>query len=84
MALMSGISMAPIQGGSLVHLQHNEEWQILILPFWHGVQIKGALKGSEILMISLDHLALLTWSMLPKECPYISFLLRLQPLQNCI
>ena len=61
--------MAPIQGSSLVHLWHHKEQQILILPFWHGVQIKGALEGSEILMISPDHLALLTQSMLPKECP---------------
>ena len=69
MALVSCISMAPIQGGSPVHFQHREEQQILILPFWGGVQIKGTLEGSEILMISPYHPALLTQSVLPKECP---------------
>ena len=53
-------------------------------PFWHGAQIDSVLEGSEILMISPDHPALLTWSVLPEECPSISFLLRLQPLQICI
>ena len=66
---MSCVSMTPIQGGSLVHFWHHEEKQILILPFWGGAQIEGALEGSEILTISPYHLALLTWSVLPKGCP---------------
>ena len=83
-ALMSCISMTPIEGGSLVHLWHHKEQQILILPFWSGAYIEGASESGEILMISPYHLALLTQHMLPEECPQIGFLLRLQPLQNCI
>ena len=40
MALMSCILMTPIQGGSLVHLWHHKEQQILILPFWGRVQVR--------------------------------------------
>ena len=69
MALMSCISMAPVQGSSPVHLWHHEEQQILILSFWCGTQLEGALVGSEVLTISPDHPALLTQSMLPKKCP---------------
>ena len=53
-------------------------------PFGGGAQIEGTSKGSEILVLSPHHLALLAHYTLPKECPQISFLLRLQPLQNCI
>ena len=63
------ILMAPIQGDSLVHFWYHKEQQILILPFWGGAQIKGTLEDSEILMISPHHLALLTQSVLPEECP---------------
>ena len=80
-ALVSCISMASVQGSSLMH---HKEQQILILPFGGGAQIEGTSEGSEILVVSPHHLALLTHYTLPKECPQISFLLRLQPLQNCI
>ena len=58
-ALMSCISMTPIQGSSPVHLWHHQEQQILILPFWGRVQIEGTLEGGKILVISPYHLALL-------------------------
>ena len=67
-----------------MHLGYHKEEQILILPFGGGVQIEGTSEGSEILAVSPHHLALLAHYTLPKECPQISFLLRLQPLQNCI
>ena len=69
MALMSCISMAPVYGSSPVFLWHHIEQQILILPFWGGAQVKGTSEGSEILMISPYHLALLAQSVLPEECP---------------
>ena len=60
MALMSCISMTPIQVGSLVHLWHHKEQQILISPFWGRAQVEGTSEGSKILVISPYHLALLT------------------------
>ena len=74
--------MASIQGGRLMHLGYHEEQQILVLSFGGGVQIEGTSEGSEILAVSPHHLALLVCYTLPEECPQISFLLRLQPLQN--
>ena len=68
-ALVSCISMTPIQGGSLVHLWHHKEQQILIFPFWGRVQVEGTLEGGKILAISPYHLGLLAQSMLPEECP---------------
>ena len=67
-----------------MHLGYHEEQEILILPFGGGVQIESTSEGSEILVVSPHHLVLLTHYTLPKECPQICFLLRLQPLQNCI
>ena len=67
-----------------MHLEYHKEQQILILPFGGEAQIEGTSEVSEILAVSPHHLALLTCYTLPKECPQISFLLRLQALQNCI
>ena len=63
---------------------YNEEQQILILPFGGGAQIEGTSEVSEVLAVSPHHLALLAHYTLPEECPQISCLLRLKPLQNCI
>ena len=67
-----------------MHFGYNEEQQILILHFGGGVQIEGTSEVSEVLAVSPHHPALLNHYTLPEECPKISFLLRLQPLQNCI
>ena len=67
-----------------MHFGYHKEQQILILPFGGGVQIEGTLEGSEILAVSPHHLALFAHYTLHEECPKISLLLRLQPLQNCI
>ena len=67
-----------------MHFGYTKEQQILILPFGGGVQIEGASEGSEVLAVSPHHLALFACYTLPEECPQISFLLKLQPLQNCI